>query len=431
MRKKLHLVVMIVIGLSMTFTTTLFAQEADALAQFNASLANKEAVIKVEENLGSEDNYTVINLDYPVTIEGNGLSTFYGSFIIQSDGVTIKNLIIRNRGDEKGQSTKNRSGIYVYAKNVNILNNNFTNGLVDKVGLSNGVQIMSPEADNEFASYVIENNTFTGHDNQVPSYTSSAIVVAQGYKPASIKPATAESIVVSDNDVLNIFKHNLFTNNSIDFTHQDWSKSADEVVLKSIQQDDFVDAYKAEKIKKLKEDFDTIEPELHQENKEFIDGFEERMIESVEMAGTILDVDTVIELMSKEIRELLSDYELMEQAIANAHDLKTEDHVKRALDLVDKYHPEEGKEQVIEQLQLLLEKEAEEPVEEEIPQENEKDEDDVLAPKEEEKNKKDVDKDDKSKVPHTGLSEQTVMYLSLITLSLLVFVTLYKRKRLL
>ncbi len=422
MKKTFYLFVTFLVGFSMMFTTTLFAQENDALEKFKESIDRKDKTIEIVENIGSEENYSVINIDYPVIITGKNGSKFHGSFIIMSDDVTIQNLKIQNKGDEKGESTKNRSGIYVYAENVKLLNNSFENGLGDKIGLSNGVQIMSPTLNNKFASYILENNTFSGHNNQVPGFVSSAIVVAQGYTPSSIGSKEARSIVVSEDDVLSVFKYNVFSNNNIDFTHQDWSKSQDEVVLKDIQQEEFIENYKKNMMKKLMDEYEAIEMDLHQESQDFILALEDQITSAVEAAGTIDEIDTVIETILTKISELVSDHELMEQAITNAHDLKTEEHVKRALELVKKYHPEEGKDDAIMKLELLLENEK--------PEEEQKDDDVVLTPdNQENKDKKDTDNNGKNKVPHTGVGGNNVMYLSTVVLSLIILVKLYRRKR--
>lgn len=424
MFKKLHVFTMFVIALSMTFTTTLIAQEKDALTQFRESLANKEEQITILEDLGSDEDDTVIDLDYPVTITGDGTSKFYGSFIIKSAGVTIKNLKIQNQGDLQGKSTTNRSGIYVYATDVHIEGNEFSNGLGDAEGLSNGLQIMSPKEGNEFSKYKIINNTFIGHSNNVTNFTSSAIVVAQGYNPSSINKQRAENIVVSEADALSIFKYNTFINNNIDFTHQDWSNSENPVLF-TTQQTDFIEKYKEDQISQLKDVFKTLDLELYQENKDFLEGFEKRVLEVVEDSKTINDIDNAIEKLKTEILEMLSDQQIMEQALAAARKFKTEEHIKNAIDLVTKYHPNEGKEDIILELEQLLEKDQEVPVDKEQPNDDKKDKEDLVDNKQPSEDKKEVDK---NKVPHTGINEITTVYLSLIVFSLIILVNLYKRK---
>src|SRR5699024_1956887 len=153
------------------------------------------------------------------------------------DGVTIDGLAIQNKGDKTGESSTNRGGIYVFAKNVTLTNNTITNGLGTEAGLSNAIQIMSPTENNPLSSYKITGNKLIGHDNEVTNWSSSGIVIAQGYKPGSIGQDVL-SITATESDYTNLLNNNTFTNNKINLTHQDWSKSEDNVVLYPVSVDE-------------------------------------------------------------------------------------------------------------------------------------------------------------------------------------------------
>lgn len=89
---------------------------------------------------------------------------------------------------------------------------------------------MSPTANNPLSNYVITGNSLKGHINEVPNWSSSGIVIAQGYTPGSIGQYV-QAIVATETDYTNLLNKNTFENNKINVTHQDWSKPSDEVVL--------------------------------------------------------------------------------------------------------------------------------------------------------------------------------------------------------
>lgn len=91
---------------------------------------------------------------------------------------------------------------------------------------------MSPTADNPLSNYIITDNTLKGHINEVTNWSSSGIVIAQGYKPGSIGEEVL-TITATETDYAKLLSENTFDNNKINLTHQDWSKSGDDVVLYS------------------------------------------------------------------------------------------------------------------------------------------------------------------------------------------------------
>lgn len=198
--------------------------------------------ITVSGEIGNAEAYTVYNVNRPVTIQGADGAKVFGTFIVKADGVTIDNLAIQNKGDlelenGKTESSTNRGGIYVFAEKITLTNNTITNGLGDKAGLSNAIQIMSSKADNPLSNYVITGNKLIGHDNEVTNWSSSGIVIAQGYKPGSIGEKVL-AITASLEDYQALLSGNTFKNNKIDLTHQDWSKSGDDVVLYPVPVDE-------------------------------------------------------------------------------------------------------------------------------------------------------------------------------------------------
>lgn len=191
--------------------------------------------ITVSGEIGNAEAYTVYNVDRTVTIQGADGAKVFGTFIVKAEGVTIDNLAIQNKGDlelenGKTESSTNRGGIYVFAENVTLTNNTITNGLGTEAGLSNAIQIMSPTENNPLSSYKITGNKLIGHDNEVTNWSSSGIVIAQGYTPGSIGQYV-QAIVATETDYTNLLNKNTFENNKINVTHQDWSKPSDEVVL--------------------------------------------------------------------------------------------------------------------------------------------------------------------------------------------------------
>lgn len=204
--------------------------EVKSKAGLTAALEDKRVgVIDVKGIIG-KDEYTIYNVDREVTIKGGKDAKVFGTFIVKSDDVTIDNLAIQNAGDLDKKSSNNRGGIYVFANNVTITNNTFTNGIGKNPGLSNAIQLMSPTVDNSLSNYVVKGNKITGHFQGLSDWDSSGIVIAQGYKPDSAG-ADVLAISATDTDYQKLLNDNTFTNNKIDVTHQDWSKSGDEVVL--------------------------------------------------------------------------------------------------------------------------------------------------------------------------------------------------------
>lgn len=206
-----------------------------------AALANPVVTdIFVDGTIGSEGDYTIYNIDRPVTIQGlktrasEGAKVF-GSFVVKSEGVTIDNLSINNRGDlelsnGKTESSTNRGGIYVYAEKITITNNTFTNGLGDNAGLSNAIQLMSPKKDNPLSNYVVKGNKIIGHANEVTNWSSSGIVIAQNYTPGSVS-MFIEAILATQADYEKLLDENEFESNLIDLTHQDWTNNVKTVLF--------------------------------------------------------------------------------------------------------------------------------------------------------------------------------------------------------
>ncbi|MCF6459520.1 hypothetical protein [Clostridium sp. Cult3] len=213
---------------------------------------DKVTKIIIEGTIGSDDRkdgYTIYNVGRAVTIKGGVNAKVYGTFIVKVDDVTIDNLTIQNKGDLDGESSKNRGGIYVFAENVTLTNNTITNGLGEAAGLSNAIQIMSSKKDNPLSNYVITGNNIIGHENEVTNWSSSGIVIAQNYTPGSIGNYV-QAITATETDYQNLLDNNKFENNKIDLTHQDWSKSGDNVVLYSYPVEDTKEAEE-----QLKSDF--------------------------------------------------------------------------------------------------------------------------------------------------------------------------------
>ena len=206
-----------------------------------AALANPVVTdIIVDGTIGSDIEYTVYDVNRPVTIQGvrtrasEGAKVF-GSFVVKSEGVTIDNLSINNKGDlelsnGKTESSTNRGGIYVYAEKITITNNTFTNGLGDKNGLSNAIQLMSPKKDNPLSNYVVKGNKIIGHDNEVTNWSSSGIVIAQNYTPGSVS-MFVEAILATQADYEKLLDENEFESNKIDLTHQDWTDNVKTVLF--------------------------------------------------------------------------------------------------------------------------------------------------------------------------------------------------------
>ena len=89
---------------------------------------------------------------------------------------------------------------------------------------------MSPIAGNPLSNYEVRGNSFKGHLNTVSSWSSSGIVIAEGYTPGSIGEKVL-SITAKPADYKKLLDNNTFENNAINLIHQDWSKTGDEVVM--------------------------------------------------------------------------------------------------------------------------------------------------------------------------------------------------------
>lgn len=198
-------------------------------AELEAALKNEELTeITIDGQIGSTSDYTVYTLERDdVIIEGSKGAKVFGTFIIKGDNVTIDGLAIENKGDATG-STSHRTAIYVYADSVTITGNTITNSLGASGGIANGIQLMRKSATlNELNDYVIENNKITGFGSTEGKWGSAGIVITQGFNSGTVG-GYANPITVGYDAILN---SNTIEDNEINLTHQDWSKSGDEVVL--------------------------------------------------------------------------------------------------------------------------------------------------------------------------------------------------------
>jgi|GEM_PF-4735272 len=218
----------------------------------NALLDTDVTKIILDGTLGSADRntgYAIYTIDRALTIQGTADAKVYGSFRVEADDVTIKDMAIQNAGDltvgSSTPSTGHRTGIYIVANNVTLMNNKITNGLGTEEGLSNAIQIRSPDG-STLSSYVISGNEITGHVQSVSEWTSTGLLVIQNHSSITGKP-----IAASLPDYQDVLNRNTLTGNAFDLAHMDYSKSNGTIYLfsspleKITELDDAIAAAKA------------------------------------------------------------------------------------------------------------------------------------------------------------------------------------------
>ena len=186
--------------------------------------AKSGATIVVNGTFGSEDAYAIYTIETSgITIQGLEGSKVYGTFVIKADDVTIDGLEIQNKGDKAGEASIKRGAIYVYADSAAITNNVIVSGLGNVEGLSNGIQVMrkSEERNTNAADYVITGNHLIGYNQTVTDWSSAGIIVTENNVTGV--GGNYYSILVDDYEIAT---KNTFTDNAIDYVHQDWEDYA-------------------------------------------------------------------------------------------------------------------------------------------------------------------------------------------------------------
>ncbi len=138
-------------------------------------------LIKINKTIGSENEYNTYTITRPVTIDSNTTNKqyVYGSFVVDSDDVTIQNLVIENKYKIANKADKN--AISVYADRVNIINNQINATDSPKGFEPNGIVIF-PKTEGE-KIYNISENYFTNYDDVTDNgmYYSAGIFIAEKY----------------------------------------------------------------------------------------------------------------------------------------------------------------------------------------------------------------------------------------------------------
>ena len=138
-------------------------------------------LIKINKTIGSENEYNTYTITRPVTIDSNTTNKqyVYGSFVVDSDDVTIQNLVIENKYKTANKADKN--AISVYADRVNIINNQINATDSPKGFEPNGIVIF-PKTEGE-KIYNISENYFTNYDDVTDNgmYYSAGIFIAEKY----------------------------------------------------------------------------------------------------------------------------------------------------------------------------------------------------------------------------------------------------------
>ena len=187
--------------------------------------AEEGATIFVSGTFGGEDDYTIYTIETSgITIQGLEGSKVYGTFVINADGVTIDGLEIQNEGDKAGEASIKRGAIYVYADSATITNSVIVSGLGNEEGLSNGIQVMRKSKEkNTNTDYVITGNHLIGYKQTVTGWSSAGIIVTENNVTGVVENGQYHSISVNDYEIAT---KNTFTDNAIDYVHQDWEDYA-------------------------------------------------------------------------------------------------------------------------------------------------------------------------------------------------------------
>ena len=208
---------------------------AEGLSEVINYTNSKENIIKFRDNI--DLGYYYIKASNPVTIEGNG-KTLKGSFVIDSEQVTIKDLTIEHKYDGSNESAS-KNGINLYGNSIDVTGCTISpaegsieepNGIV--IFPRGDINTLSEETNSIFA-YNISNNSFSGYNKATTNemYLSSAIFIAQEY-PMEKKPFFGEitgtsTTLPSDFDYATLVNGNTYIDCSYEYLQQsgfDWSK---------------------------------------------------------------------------------------------------------------------------------------------------------------------------------------------------------------
>jgi len=180
--------------------------------------------------IGSGANYKIYTIDKDITIRGLEENKVFGSFMIVSDGVTIDNVRIENKGDFPNHLTLYRAAITAYVNDITIINNTFMHGL-DENGSSTGILLFRKSAvvNTSKDDYNITNNIFI--DNELISANKNTSGIIIGSLFSTLFNGTTENIAVDD---YKIASENEFINISLDYIHEDHSDTVNGTTIFSL-----------------------------------------------------------------------------------------------------------------------------------------------------------------------------------------------------
>lgn len=153
------------------------------------SIGGEELIL--DGTIGDVNNYTIYYIDKPITIKSTTDAKVYGSFIINTDNVTIEGLTIENKYVD-GNESASKNAINVYADYVNITNNTITTSASAENYEPNGIVIF-PKSDLSIPyqgqGLNLINNKLIGYNKSTTDnmYASAGILVAEDY-PMIKKP---------------------------------------------------------------------------------------------------------------------------------------------------------------------------------------------------------------------------------------------------
>lgn len=164
------------------YTASDSASLAEAL-----SAAEDGDYILVSGTLGADDReggYSIYNVKTAARIVGADGATIYGSFVVDSDGVVIRGLTVKNKGWVTGEdSTAHRNAITVTSNKVTIEHNTLMapgdETIEGAAAIANGI-VLSAGTDTA-TDINIRRNTVTGYGYQNEDWSSAAILFIAGH----------------------------------------------------------------------------------------------------------------------------------------------------------------------------------------------------------------------------------------------------------
>lgn len=145
--------------------------------QMETALKSNTTQIEIRGLIGNENEYTIYRITKAKEISGIEGNKIYGSFIVDSDNVTINGLEIHNQGWVTGNPTDARRNAITIVSNKTTITNNklIANTSINGTdAISNGI-VISAGTDTA-TNVIIQNNDIQGYGYENDNWSSTGII---------------------------------------------------------------------------------------------------------------------------------------------------------------------------------------------------------------------------------------------------------------